>query len=292
MKDHSRLINNVHTHFAFGENWRNYADSINEQRILSAVNRMQEFLGRDSLEGLSFVDIGCGSGIHSLAALRLGARSVTAFDFDPVSVETCRRVLSINAPASNWTCRVANVFELPSEWNHAFDVAYSWGVLHHTGDMWRAIAQAAKLVASDRGLFALALYTKTPLCTLWKAEKYIYSRLPSLLQSPILAAFSAVELTRSMLRGRNPITLVKSYHQKRGMSFWHDGHDWLGGYPYESASPHETVCFLERRGFRLQRSLRTESSLGITGTGCAEYLFEKTKQNQLTSQNPTRSNEG
>ena len=74
MKTDPSLLHDVGTHFAFGKNWRNYAATIDEPRILSAMSKMQALLGKDSLEGLSFVDIGCGSGIHSLAALRLGGR--------------------------------------------------------------------------------------------------------------------------------------------------------------------------------------------------------------------------
>lgn len=274
MKTDEQLLTDVRTHFAFGKNWKCYAATIDEPRIQAAMEKMRVLLGKQSLDDLSFIDVGCGSGIHSLAALRLGAGSVTAFDFDPVSVQTCRDLLSARAPSSNWTCRQGNVFELPSEWNQSFDIVYSWGVLHHTGDMWTAIRKAAALIAPG-GIFAVALYLKTPLCGWWKSEKRIYSRLPAALQFPILAAFSALDLLRVTIRGQNPISHVKTYQKKRGMNFWHDEHDWLGGYPYESASVQEVVLFMEKLGLTLVHSFRTESSLGLTGTGCSEYLFKK-----------------
>ena len=268
------LVKDVGTHFAFGKNWRNYAATIDEPRILSAMDKMRALLGRDSLEGLSFVDIGCGSGIHSLAALRLGARKLAAYDFDPISVETTRALLSANAPAGNWSCEVCSVFDLPASLARSFDVVYSWGVLHHTGDMWTAITRAAELTAPG-AIFAVALYYKTPLCGLWKIEKRVYSKLPAPLQFPILAMYSGLDLLRLAVRGHNPISHVKNYQQKRGMNFWHDEHDWLGGYPYESASRQEVIDFMAKLGFSFVQAFRTESSLGITGTGCAEYLFKR-----------------
>lgn len=265
----------VSTHFAFGENWKSYSETIDEDRIKAAVDNMSRLLARKSLEGYSFLDIGCGSGIHSLAALRLGARKVVALDIDPICVETCKKVLSKWATSSNWECRVASVFDLPPEWKEKFDLVYSWGVLHHTGDMWSAVAAAAALVTEKKGMVALALYRKTRLCRVWKAEKRIYSKLPSVLQLPLLTLYSAANLLRLALRGENPISHVKNYQRKRGMSYWHDDHDWLGGYPYESASPEEVTNFMAGFGFQLCESFIPKESWGLTGASCAEYIFSR-----------------
>ncbi|MEO7724746.1 MAG: class I SAM-dependent methyltransferase [Chthoniobacterales bacterium] len=275
MKTPNPNLTDVSTHFAFGDNWKDYSATIDEQKIGAAVDNLARLLGTNSLKGLSFLDIGCGSGIHSLAALRLGAEKVFATDIDPVSVETCNKVLSKSATSGEWECSVASVFNLPAKTDRRFDVVYSWGVLHHTGDMWRAIRTAAAFTKANTGVFALALYKKTPLCRLWAIEKRIYSRLPLVLQRPILALFSLAELSRLAIRGRNPVSHVKSYPRKRGMSFWYDEHDWLGGYPYESTSPEEVEKFMSELGFDLRQAFVPENSLGLTGTACAEYLFTR-----------------
>jgi 2-polyprenyl-6-hydroxyphenyl methylase/3-demethylubiquinone-9 3-methyltransferase len=270
-KSHS-LLSDVSTHFGFGENWRSYAATIDETRIHSAVENMQRLLSSASLKGLSFLDIGCGSGIHALAALRLGAAPLIALDIDPTSVDTCRQVLSKWHPSENWKCQVASVFELSDTSWGAFDIVYSWGVLHHTGDMWTAIRNAAALVKPG-GSFAFALYKRTPLCRFWRLEKRIYLMLPRALQFLLLCLYSAADLSRLTLRGRNPVRWVNEYHHNRGMTFWHDAHDWLGGYPYESASPPEVNAFMHALGFVPVNAFGTQTSLGLTGSGCAEYLF-------------------
>lgn len=72
--------------FEFGENWRRFLSLLDDERIVSAERSLAQKLGRDRLDGLSFVDIGSGSGLFSLAAMRLGAARVHSFDDDPASV--------------------------------------------------------------------------------------------------------------------------------------------------------------------------------------------------------------
>ena len=124
------------THFEFGENWKNYSKTIDQKRIDSAIAGVRK-LFPDGLAGKTFLDIGCGSGLHSLAALSLGAASVTAIDIDENSVATTQELLTKYAPDAKWSAKVASVFDASPATLGSFDVVYSWGVLHHTGDMWR-----------------------------------------------------------------------------------------------------------------------------------------------------------
>ena len=59
------------------------------------------------------------------------------------------------------------------------------------------------------------------------------------------------------------------------MKWYYDVIDWLGGYPYESASPEEIESFFSTRGFTLQHAFKTRKRLGVFGTGNAEYLFTR-----------------
>jgi 2-polyprenyl-6-hydroxyphenyl methylase/3-demethylubiquinone-9 3-methyltransferase len=260
------------SHFEFGQNWRDYAETIDRARIASAVEGLQK-LFPSGLSGKSFLDIGCGSGLHSLAALSLGASSVLATDLDENSVSTTRAVLSGHFPEGRWTAEGRSIFDMAPQEIGTYDVVYSWGVLHHTGDMWRAIETAAKLVRPD-GHFALAIYSTTALDPVWKVEKRIYSKAPRALQWTMRQAFTAALFSAQILRGRNPVSLV-TRARARGMNFSHDVHDWLGGYPYESATAdelHDRVC---RLGFSEERSFRIPHSSGIFGSGCHEFVFKR-----------------
>jgi 2-polyprenyl-3-methyl-5-hydroxy-6-metoxy-1,4-benzoquinol methylase len=261
------------SHFSFGENWSQYAQKIDQSRIEQAEQSLLRLVGREAITGRTFLDIGCGSGLFSLAAVRLGCKQLLAVDLDPKSVATTRRTLSLHAPNSNWDCRNISVFDLDPLTLGTFDVVYSWGVLHHTGAMYKAIAKASKMVAPD-GMLTLALYAKTPFCGLWRIEKRIYSRAPKWAQRVIEAVYVEAVRLRLALKGESLKKRREEYWKGRGMDMYCDTRDWLGGYPYESISPDEVMGYMKQLGFAPIRSFVTPC-IGLLGTGCDEYSFTR-----------------
>ena len=261
------------SHFSFGENWSNYAGKINEGRIEEAEKSLVRLVGREAIEGKTFLDIGCGSGLFSLAAARLGARKLLDVDLDPKSVETTRETLARFAPRANWDVKNISVFNLDPQKLGVFDVVYSWGVLHHTGAMYRAIRKAAKMVAPG-GMISLALYGKTPFCGMWRIEKRIYSHSPKWVQKAIEASYLRLVRMRLALKGESLDQRREKYSKQRGMDMYNDVRDWLGGYPYESISPKEAITFMRGLGFKQVRSF-IEPCIGLLGAGCDEYSFTR-----------------
>jgi 2-polyprenyl-6-hydroxyphenyl methylase/3-demethylubiquinone-9 3-methyltransferase len=269
-----RDLTSVDSHFRFGENWRSYARLIDEPRLVQATEDLRRLVGGD-LEGRRFLDIGCGSGLHSAAALRLGARELTAIDLDPDSVATTQDVLGRLAPDRTWTVERRSVFELPAAWAGRFDVTYSWGVLHHTGAMWKAIGEAARTVAPG-GRFVVALYRKTWLCGAWRLEKRWYASASAATQARARDAYVRLFHALGRLRGRDTAAYIRDYPALRGMDFLHDVHDWMGGYPYESVAPREITAFMAARGFRRERMFVDGGPvrrIGLFGSGCDEFTF-------------------
>ena len=262
-------------HFAFGDNWARYAEAISEREIDQAVRGLKRLLATDSLVGRTFLDIGCGSGLHSLAALRLGATRVSACDIDPISVRTTEAVLQQFAPSASYEINERSVFALDPRALGKFDVVYSWGVLHHTGDLVRALHVAASLV-TPAGLFAFALYQKTLLCPLWKLEKRWYAVAAKRQQELARRIYLAGHSARLRLFGKTLATYVASYKSNRGMDFYHDVHDWLGGHPYESMSPYEVDQLMQAQQFEHVRSFTVAGArrpIGLFGSGCNEFVY-------------------
>lgn len=258
--------------FAFGANWAKFLDRLDDERIATAAASLTEAMGDESLDGCDFVDIGSGSGLFSLVARQLGAR-VTSFDYDTESVACTAELRRRYFPADpDW--RVEQGSALDDTYIDSlgdFDAVLSWGVLHHTGDMWHALANAARLVRPG-GLLYIAIYNDQGRPSRrWTSVKKFYNRVPPVVQPAVAACFLprlwAGPLLRDAVRGK-PFQSWRDYRHERGMSPWIDVVDWVGGYPFQVAKPEQIFEFYDKRGFSL-RWLRTVGG----GLGCNEFVF-------------------
>ncbi|RUX46926.1 class I SAM-dependent methyltransferase [Mesorhizobium sp. M4A.F.Ca.ET.050.02.1.1] len=262
----------MNARYDFGRNWSELAARFEDEHLDRACEDLRRLVG--DLDGKTFLDIGCGSGLHSAAALRLGAAKVRALDYDVRCVETTKAVLSRFASGAEWSVERADILDKASLPSGTFDIVYSWGVLHHTGDMWAAIRNATDLVGRG-GRLGIAIYLKTPLCGLWTVEKRLYSS-HQWLRPPVRALFVCAYMLARTLRHRDAISFVKNYRQRRGMEFLADVDDWLGGYPYQSTSAVELETAVEKLGFRTKQRLNVTPGIGLFGTGCGQWCFVRT----------------
>lgn len=264
--------------FEFGRNWAQFLRLLDDNRIQRAEESLKDLLATETLAGLSFLDVGSGSGLFSLAARRLEAR-VHSFDYDAHSVNCTLQLRQRYYPVDgSWTVEQGSALDAAylSRLGR-FDVVYSWGVLHHTGDMWRALDNVHPLVKPG-GKLVLALYNDAGgRSVIWKALKRTYLTLPRPLRSPY-AALTILPgemrmLASAMVKGR-PSEYVRSWTKyadaKRGMSRWRDVLDWVGGYPYEYAKTDKVFDFYRQRGYALARLKCSAGPLG-----CNEFVFEK-----------------
>lgn len=252
--------------FDFGRNWESFSDKLLEPpRIADAARSLQSLLQRENLRGMTFLDVGCGSGLFSIAAHELHAAKIVGIDVDPRCVAVSRR------NAQRFTPDAAISFEQASALDPdrlaalgIFDVVYAWGSLHHTGAMRRAIINTSKQVAPG-GTLVLAIYNKHVTSPAWKAIKRLYNRAPGAAQYLMAIGFApAIYTAKFLATGRNPLT------KERGMDFWHDVIDWIGGYPYEYATREEIESFMKANGFTLRRCVPAQ-----TGIGCNEFVFQR-----------------
>ena len=100
------------------------------------------------------LDAGCGMGRWTRALLELGAH-VTAVDFSEAGLARTR---ALCGPSAALTTQRVNLLDPPADLRERrFDLVFSYGVLHHTGDTWTALENVSALVA-ERGSLFLYLY--------------------------------------------------------------------------------------------------------------------------------------
>lgn len=259
--------------FAFGRNWENFLRSVDEVRVAEAEKSLLQMLSRESLKGLTFLDIGSGSGLFSLAARRLGAE-VYSFDFDPLSVSCTRRLKEEYFPNdANWTVREGSILDASFVLGlGTFDIVYSWGVLHHTNNMWRAFEHLLSLSHPGTQLYIAIYNDQGYLSRFWLTVKKAYcsSRTLKMLICTIFIPFFTLRAALvSVIRHRNLTQVFREYKTKRGMSALIDCIDWLGGYPFEVAKPEEVHEYFFQRGFCLNKLTTTNRN------GCNEFVFVK-----------------
>lgn len=260
--------------FSFGENWQSFIDVVGPERIEEAECSLVEFLGKDNLAGRRFLDIGCGSGLFSLAAARIGAK-VHAFDYDPRSVASARALIERFDLAGEPPVIVeGSVLDRGFMTRlGTFDAVYAWGVLHHTGALCRAFCNV-DLVVEPGGLLYIGIYNHQGVTSeVWRAVKRFYSsgKFGRIVATAIFyPVFFLSGLMIDAIKLRDPRHRYREHKRHRGMSLMHDWKDWLGGYPYEPARPETVVSFFENLGYSL-----VKFSPPPIGFGNNHYVFRK-----------------
>lgn len=280
-------------YFSFGKNWTDYVNNyLDESKLDAAKESFSRYLDPSQYAGKTLIDVGCGSGIFSLNAVRMGCAKVISFDVDQSSVnatQAVRQRFSHLLPSSaDWSVFQGSILDsnLVNRLALSGDIVYSWGVLHHTGDMNQAMKNAVSLVKPG-GYFIVAIYNRAPSSEFWLGFKKFYNRSPKIIKILLVDIMLAHVILRrvaynmsALLRGKKTEGVLGS---SRAMSVYYDLIDWLGGYPYEYGSFEEIKKMVEGLGLTLIKDPSRLPSykkkflnrISFNNTGNNEFVFRK-----------------
>jgi len=262
--------------FSFGKNWELYLKNLDNNKIILAKKSLSEFTKLKSFKGKTFLDFGCGSGLFSLCAVQLGAKKVISIDIDENSLN-CARYLKkkFKINDSIWEIKKGSALDIKFiKTLPKVEILYSWGVLHHTGNMWKALDNM-NLLLKKNSIFYTAIYNDfkgIPFnSSTWVKIKRFYSGSNIVIRKILDIGYILLIIVGLILNRINPYTYIKNYSKiaLRGMNFYRDIVDWLGGYPFEYASVEKIKKFYEKSGLKLINLRKTNRE------GCNEFLFIK-----------------
>lgn len=252
--------------FDFGKNWQSYShNALTPERIEQARQDFRQLVDGIDLQNKHFIDIGFGQGLSLIVASEMGA-STLGIDIDELNILALKTTLKLMGSTKLPKVQVESILN-PSfvgENKGRFDIVHSWGGLHHTGNMRQALVNSCSLVA-DNGYFICSIYNQHWSSFLWKGVKWSYNYMPPMLQPLMVWLFyPIIYLAKWIVTGKNP------KRKQRGMDFYHDVVDWVGGYPYEYASEHQIQKMVSEQGFKMLAVFPAR-----VPTGANEYIFRK-----------------
>lgn len=147
------------TRYAQEEKRKFYFDEISATRY-RLEPYIPAFANFESAKGKSVLEIGVGAG-SDFENWCHNASHATGVDLTEKAIALTGERLSLNSiPTNKYSLRTADAENLPLE-DNSFDIAYSWGVLHHSPNTYRAFQEAFRILKPGGTIKAMIYHARS-----------------------------------------------------------------------------------------------------------------------------------
>ena len=137
-----------------------YFDEIEQRRYATHYHLPELFASLDGA-GRRLLEVGCGIGVDSIQLAQRGF-AVTAVDLTENALAVARQFAARRGVSIDFRLGNAEGLDFPDQ---SFDVVYSFGVLHHTPDIERSVAEVHRVLRPG-GTAYVMLYHRDSLVNL------------------------------------------------------------------------------------------------------------------------------
>ncbi len=137
-----------------------YFSEIEERRYRTHYHLPELFASMDG-DGKKLLEVGCGIGVDSIQLAKRGYQ-VTAVDLTANALAVARQIAECRGVSIDFRLGNAEGLGFPDE---SFDAVYSFGVLHHTPDIGRSVAEVHRVLRPG-GIAYVMLYHRNSLVNL------------------------------------------------------------------------------------------------------------------------------
>jgi ubiquinone/menaquinone biosynthesis C-methylase UbiE len=182
---------------------REFFEAVSLNRYENYAPWMPKVIGFDRYPGKRLVEVGFGLGTDLFEFAKNGSR-VSGVDLTPRHLELASKRFELYGLAAD--LRLGDAEALPFE-DESFDVAYSFGALHHTPNTQRALDEILRVLVPG-GTAIVGVYHRWSAFMFWKLMRYVLKG--HFRSMSVRRALSEIEVRRNS----DACPLVKVYSRR------------------------------------------------------------------------------
>jgi len=160
----------------YSDLWQGFDTSdLTDESFRLLTDRLPKDIIEENIVGKNVLDMGCGSGRHSIALAKVGAGRVTGIDLQRKSFAAAKQWCKDNNLSVQF--EEGNVHRLRFD-NGAFDFVFCNGVLHHTSSIEKGLQELSRVLKKSGKAFLYLYASGGAFWTTRRVLRRIFKKIP------------------------------------------------------------------------------------------------------------------